>query len=242
MKPAGKCAILLCLTILAITDAASGASGYFTYTDEKGRTYFVDSPDKIPPEYRENTTAHKNKIEEEIERLESVREDISPDTMEELRREYLKRLGEMRRERRMEESRLNKPLGKGTARETPVVTANNQVIVPVEISYKGKRLTANLLLDTGANQTILHAGLADRLGLRMEQLGAAEIAGGGIIPVAGTTVDQVRVGPKAMVNYQVLVVEYEGAQENLDGLLGMSFLRHFPHSVDYGNSMIRWSK
>ncbi len=67
--------LVMAVFILVLPDASQGET--FKYVDENGSVYFVDSLDKIPPQYRKNTKALP-----EINREEKVQKKPSAPVME----------------------------------------------------------------------------------------------------------------------------------------------------------------
>ena len=80
-----------------------------------------------------------------------------------------------------------KPLEKET--ETKVNIVQDHVIVPVVISYQGKKAKANLLLDTGASKITLHDSFAKRLRIKKFENGSIRVAGGEIIDAKAIRLD-----------------------------------------------------
>lgn len=117
---------------------------------------------------------------------------------------------------------------------------DKQVIVPVTISYRGRSVQAELLLDTGAMNCTISPDLAKRLNIPLEdsRMNLAQVAGGGILLVGSTRVDTMQVGPKTLSDVEVAVL----AAGNHDGLLGMNFLGEFHYQVNMAEQTILWSK
>lgn len=90
-----------------------------------------------------------------------------------------------------------------------------------------------LLLDTGASRVVLNAEAARKVGARM--LGTeheAVIANGSKIKVKDAVLDHVMVGKSEAEGVEAGVSQEEHALPSYDGLLGMSFLRHFHMFLD----------
>ncbi len=228
MIPAATAVLLAAVLLLP----GPAFSGFYTYEDENGHTYYVDSVEKIPSRYRSNTKAHQARHERDL----FVSEPVSPPDRDSVR--DLERLREIQRE--LIDSRRKRARSRRGS-EVGAVMANNQVIVPVVLTYGGKTVNGRMLLDTGANGTLLHDDFAERLGLSVRGGYQAATAGGGRIHVSAARVDEISVGSRSLSDYPVMVVEYQGAGPGFDGLLGMSFLRHFPHTVDYRKGTITWN-
>ncbi len=121
---------------------------------------------------------------------------------------------------------------------TPVEVVNNQIYVPVSISYQGRTVTARLLLDTGATGITVSPAIAQRLGVRTTSQGMATLADGRHVQTAYFDCDRVTVGVKTKVMSKIAVMPRNGTEET--GLLGMSFLSDFPHTIDVKAKVVRW--
>ena len=101
-----------------------------------------------------------------------------------------------------------------------------------------RRLTVPLVLDTGADFTVLTKQAAHALRLpplnRLPRLqfGTA----GGLVHLPITTLQSVRVGT-AEVRDVPVAIDIDGHMP--EGLLGMSFLRHFKVTVDHPRGLVR---
>ena len=112
--------------------------------------------------------------------------------------------------------------------------ASIRIIVPATING----VAARLQLDTGASETVLTAEMAKRAQLVAE--GAtyeSKGMGGGKLKEKAARVALLSVGGSSIKNAMVWVEEnsdllLEG--EKLDGLLGLSFLRHFDMRISNG--------
>lgn len=121
---------------------------------------------------------------------------------------------------------------------TPVEVLNNQIYVPVSISYQGRTVTAKLLLDTGATGITVSPAIAQRLGVCTTSQGMATLADGRQVQTAYFDCDRVSVGVKNKGVSKIAVMPRNGNEET--GLLGMSFLSDFPHTIDVKAKVIRW--
>lgn len=121
---------------------------------------------------------------------------------------------------------------------TPIEVLNNKVYTPVTISYQGRTVVARLLLDTGATGISITPALANRLGVRPTSRGTATFADGSQKKIDYFTCDNVSVGSKSKSMIRVGIIPSESSDEA--GLLGMSFLADYPHTVDLKAKVIRW--
>ncbi len=101
------------------------------------------------------------------------------------------------------------------------------------------RVSARLLVDTGATYTVLYGGTAAELNLPREEIGR-DID---IIAIDGRTVraQEVRLSSiavgKAVVKDSLVAITLPN-DSVFDGVLGMSFLRHFSVKIDSANSKL----
>lgn len=126
--------------------------------------------------------------------------------------------------------------------ETRVIVLGNAVIVPVTFGYQGRRIKAQLLLDTGAAHTVYFETAATRKNIVDFKPIKGRVAGGGEIRGQGVKVEYLQVGPKKQPNVKVFVIKQVGSTSGADGLLGMNFLKHFKHYVDLERKVIVWLK
>jgi predicted aspartyl protease len=134
----------------------------------------------------------------------------------------------------------------GVASKTTAVRVrnNNQVFVPVRISYRNTVVDAWLLLDTGATSTVISTGLADRLGIKSAstERRLSQVADGSVVQAYRTRVDYMAVGPKMKLNAEVSILPSNGPGTGFDGLLGMNFLGDFPYRLDMNTHVIEWQQ
>lgn len=121
---------------------------------------------------------------------------------------------------------------------TPIEVSNNKIYTPVTILYQGRTVVARLLLDTGATGISITPALADRLGVRPTSRGTATFADGSQKKIDYFTCDNISVGSKSKRMMRVGIIPSASSDET--GLLGMSFLADYPHTVDLKAKVIRW--
>ncbi len=215
---AGRAAIL----VLALVLAAPAFGEFYKYVDESGQTHYVDDPSQIPQQKHEDVTKYREKFD-----------DLPlPERLEKNEKE-----SDLRNDR-LNQARTWSGLGR---HETRVEVVGNSVLVPVTLEYRGRKVTARMVLDTGAESMVIHTPLAQALGMDDGNLEPAysRVAGGGVVEAGLGVLSAVEVGPNRKDGVQVLVVQYEG-QSHYDGLLGMNFLKGLDYTVDFDNSLIRW--
>ena len=125
---------------------------------------------------------------------------------------------------------------------TSVMVKDNQVYVPVRLSYRSASVDTWLLLDTGATTTLISADVARRLGINKANAGhgMARIADGSVVETSHIRIDAMTVGPKVKFNTLVTFIKSRGAIMHHDGLLGMNFLRDLRYHLDMNNQTIEW--
>ena len=106
-----------------------------------------------------------------------------------------------------------------------------------------KIIPVKLLLDTGASMTIVKHGILDSAGVRMGADAPLRQFG----TVSGTArgpvyrVDTLTLGGQSVANMEIAVLELSGL-DDIDGLLGMNYLRHFKLYIDQSKSELRLSE
>lgn len=127
------------------------------------------------------------------------------------------------------------------AASTPVFINGNQVIVPVTITYRGRSVTARLLLDTGATVTTISEALAGGLGVSGGdvQPGKSTVADGRSVGSYSFKADSLSVGDHHVPNADTSILPGSGGK-GYDGLLGMNYLKNFRYHVNFDRSVIEW--
>lgn len=125
---------------------------------------------------------------------------------------------------------------------TKVRIRGNAVLVPVTLACGGREAEVNLLLDTGASVTTLHAGVADRLAVDLDRAKKArvQVVGGEVLEARVIRVDRLTVGPHTRRDVRAVVVPHKGPAAHYDGLLGMDVLGGLKYRVDFKKQLILW--
>jgi len=211
--------VLIALSTLAVSGASADI---LHYVDANGRKVFVDSPHKIPPQFRHQSQQVETEVlsEEDMEIRQQRRQQQSADYA-----------------RKQQIRKLERTLAKMT---TPVKVIGNQVLVPVRVFWRGRRVSLNLLLDTGASITVLHKDRVSSLQASSRDSSYAQVAGGGLIKTERVVFDRIELGPYSIENKSAAVIETSGPQ-SFDGLLGMDILGGGRYNVDFAQRVIVWA-
>ncbi|MBN0989529.1 retropepsin-like aspartic protease [Amphritea pacifica] len=192
------------------------------YIDASGRKVYVDSPHKIPPQFRHQS-----------QQVETVRMTVEEQLASEQSRQQISE--EYRRKQQIRE--LERTLANMT---TPVRIMGNQVLVPVNVVWRGRKASLNLLLDTGASMTVLHRDGVSSLNTTSRDSSYAQVAGGGLIKTERVVFDRIELGPYRIENKSTAVIETSGPQP-FDGLLGMDILGGGGYNIDFAQRKIVWA-
>jgi Aspartyl protease len=119
------------------------------------------------------------------------------------------------------------PLKSGESMRLPFEYTSHRNALLVYVSVNGKK--ALLILDTGSAHTVLRPEV---VGLKRKELSAAHLSpGGGLIGDAVGKEVMLQVGEHVLPKYRIVVMDLsqvlQAYQENLDGVLGMDFLRNY---------------
>lgn len=133
------------------------------------------------------------------------------------------------------------PAGAPLSNVTPVIIRGNQVFVPVKLSYHGRSVEAQLLLDTGATTTTISGQVAESLRFESSDVSAGRttVADGRSVGTYSFMADSIAVGSRSLSRVQAVILPGSGGN-GYDGLLGMNFLKNFRYHVDFNRSVIEW--
>jgi hypothetical protein len=239
-----KTAMGLLLTAFILFLPCAGPGEFYEFTDENGVRTFTDDPGLIPESMSTDIQVHKEPYDDLPEEERQLRIQADHERLMRIhkeRDEERRRLEKNRQIQDLEEEKARKAREREKMR-TPVTISNNQILVPVSITYRGNTMAVTLLLDTGASMTSLNQDIADRLAITRGRRSAARIADGSVIRTRQVTLDSLQVGPKSLPSQTVLIIPFKGPSGPFDGLLGLDFLQHFPHDIDYRDHLIVWKE
>lgn len=235
---------LICVFCLVVFPYSAG-SEFYEFIDENGVKTFTNDPGRVPQAQADDIKVHKEPYddlpEEERQRMIEA-EAARAAEIEKQQAEEWKRYEQEKRLRDLEKAEAEKKKELERNSTPVIITENNQILVPVTLGYRGKTATANLLLDTGANMTIIHDDVAARLNIDGGRKGSLIVAGGDKIKTRHLIIQSLSVGPKTVSDPRISILSYTGDEAPFDGLLGLDFLRRFKYTIDYGKSLIVWNE
>lgn len=117
------------------------------------------------------------------------------------------------------------------------IARHDQVIVDVLLENS---VSARLIVDTGASIIVVTKNIADKLGIKSEEIGTKMeviLANGTKAEAVPFILKSVKVGEVEAKNIRAAITE-NGPGEGADGLLGMSFLNNFIIRVDTSSNRL----
>jgi hypothetical protein len=115
----------------------------------------------------------------------------------------------------------------------PVLSTGRSTIVSVTLN---RSISANLMLDTGATNTVLSRRIAGLLSLRPIDNAVVHTVGGAV-NVAVARLDSLKVGG-AEINDMPIVIHDFSRDPRYEGLLGMDFLGRYRFGLDVGRQLL----
>ena len=185
--------------VLLLLTLAPAYAEIYKWVDRDGRVHFTDSIAGIPPEYRD-------RIEEKTSATPAP-QSAEPSRTRPARRSVA-------------------PAPPSTSYEVPLRRAGNAMLVEAVVD---RTRPAQLLLDTGAEFTVLSTAVARSLSLDLRDAAIMPLrSASGVFFAPMMKVQSITVGAAAVHDVEVIVHD---ATPGLDGLLGMSFLDNFSVTI-----------
>ena len=115
--------------------------------------------------------------------------------------------------------------------------ASSVVIVDSEVRSAHSTITT-LAVDTGSSSVVISWRLINALGIKIDQKRILQITTATTVEtVPQVTIPEVRVIGKSVKNVEAIVKDLP-SESHVDGLLGLSFLRHFKLEIDFKKGML----
>lgn len=201
----------------------------YHYRNEDGHNVYVDNLSSVPAQFRQEYIDESEGYDEDSDELyDQYDEDKNSESTD-----WDSRWQELIADSQTDEV-------ESSAQTTPVTIINNQVVVPVTVRLKRREVELHLLLDTGASITLLHQQSIRKLKVGKTRSRRAKLANGSTVDIKVAKMSELTVGPIALLNTPVAIIESQGRRQQHDGLLGMDVLRHRPFNIDHYNEQIIW--
>ncbi len=201
----------LCLILILMVGATSVQAAIYSWKDENGKTHFTDNPSKIPHKYRKKKGLKRHR---ELSPSQRVTPDIEEKKLEEISGESVD------------------PDKKADSKkyEIPMKEENGQY--RIDVRFNGM-LLEDMMVDTGANMTVLHISFFKQLGLQFKNTPFVPMGtAGGTVLTPISLMKKVEIGGAEVKNIPVFL------SVNVKGLLGTDVLNEFKWSFDRENKLL----
>lgn len=212
----------LCFAALILS--SNLAAQIYQYTDSNGRKVFVDRISKVPHEYRD-----------QLQKRADSQSRVSDETRAE--RALHANVQQQKLAIRQQKNRIERNLKRW---RTPYRNESNRLVIPVKVAYGNRSKTVDLVIDTGASNTVLHKSAIASLQGQLVPGGNARIADGSVIQTQSINLSSIEIGPYKGDNIVASVIEHDGGGGS-QGLLGMDFLYSAKYEIDRNSQEIVWN-
>jgi predicted aspartyl protease len=96
-------------------------------------------------------------------------------------------------------------------------------------------------MDTGAETTVLHKSIADKLNIASTKTRKSKVADGRIIDSKVAYIDYLVIGRNVMENVEIKIIKQETPSGIEQGLLGMNFLKNLNFTIDFNRKVVKWN-
>lgn len=188
--------VCLLLWVIALLVPLPTAAEIYKWVDRNGKVHFSDTLGSIPPEYRHVVEERNHPVP--LPRQETLLRPLAPDVP------------------------ARALLATPPTYTVPLRRDGNALLVEAMV---GSAVPLRLLLDTGAELTVLSTATARRLALNLKEAAVIPLrSASGVFFAPLLKVPSLTVGEATLTDVEVIVHD---ATPGLDGLLGMSFLGSF---------------
>ena len=202
-------AYCLIIALLIFFQVPVGEAGFYSYKDENGKTHYTDDLSKIPLEYRES--------DKKLKKHKEAPKDTSTITVPSANAPAP-----------IPSVEVPGRIASGGEIQIPLTPDGNNFLVDVVLNG---RVTASLVLDTGAALVDISTEVAQELGFIPSSIAAKKTfsTANGTVDHPIITLDTVKIG-----NAQSMLVEgsINDSFQGFDGLLGMAFLGDYRFEID----------
>jgi hypothetical protein len=207
-------AVALTLTLLTVAPVAPASAEIYKYTDDRGTNHYVDGLESVPQAYRSRAVP-VGMNNNTLTAPPPTGSETAPDAKNP-------------RERGGKEDGDGKGREGGKAGATIRYAPGKPIMVTATVNGNAR---ANLLLDTGADKTMINPRVLVEAGAPLSRpVGSAMVSGvAGSEQMQFVTIDSLEVAGATVGRMTVASYDVAGAG---DGLLGRDFLDHFSVNID----------
>lgn len=122
--------------------------------------------------------------------------------------------------------------------KTKIRFSSNATSIKVKVTLNGS-YKGNFIFDTGATHVVINDKVAKKLGINLSNTAPMLVqTAGGIVKSKATVVDKVSLSGATANKVNIAIIDSKELGENIDGLLGLSFISRFNITIDYKKGII----